>query len=153
MKHWNTQKKVAVVVSLLVVFALAFGIYRVFFHGPDSEGGHNIAVYLEGKPMDVDVFSGELNRYIYKNLENGKYVRNVLDVSPDRVGMFGGILRFEGKDWDRNITITFADQDVQLIRNVVEKSTGLNLRLYITMSWQTKLKNTSGWSITIHGGE
>lgn len=153
MKYWNTRERIVFVAAICVIFALILSVYWTFFSGPDGEGGRNIAVYLEGKPMNVDIFSSELNHYIYKDLENGKLVKNILDVSPERVGAEGGILRIEGKDWDRNITITFEDKDEQFIRNVMEKSTGLNLRLYIDMSWQRKLKNASGWMITIRGGE
>lgn len=153
MEDWNTRTKVLVVASLFVAFAVFVGVYVAFFNGPNKAGGHNIAVYLEGQTTEVDVYSSERGGYLYKNLKNGQDVGNILNLTPDRIGRLGGTLRFESKDWDRSITITFEEQDQQLIRNVIQKSTGLSLRLYIYVSWQNKLSTSSGWSIMIHAGD
>lgn len=150
MEDWNTQTKVLVVASLFVAIAAFITIFILFFNGPNKEGGHNIAVYLDGRPMDVSVYSNELGHYIYKNLKNGQNPENILDLSPNRIGQLGGILRIESPDWDRNIRITFHDADQQFTRNVIDTTTGQPLKLYIRVNWHRKISTKSGWSIMIH---
>lgn len=147
------RKKSLIILSSLIIIAGLIAFYFIFCTGPNKQGGSNIAIYLDGISSTVDVYSYEEERYIFKNLGEGLNEENILVLDHGKIGKVGEILRFESLDWDRTITITFQNKNQQLVRNVIQNSTGKTMRLYIHISWQKKIQTSSGWNIAIHRSE
>lgn len=153
MEDLKLRKKPLIILSSLIIVAALIVLYFVFYTGPNKQGGSNLAISLDGISSPVDVYSFEQERYIFKNLGEGLDAKNILVLDQGKIGKVGEILRFESPDWDRTITITFKDKNQQLVRNVIQNSTGKTMRLYIHISWQKKIQNSSGWNIAIHRSE
>lgn len=153
MNDLKLRKNNLIILSSLIIIAGLLVIYFLFFSGPNKHGGSNIAISLDGISSPVDVYSYEQERYIFKNLGEGMDAENILVLDNGKIGKIGEILRFESPDWDRTITITFQNKNQQLVRNVIENSTGKTMRLYIHISWRKKIQTSSGWSIAIHRSE
>lgn len=150
---YRQSRKKPLYLSSIVTLILLISIYFLFFTGPNKQGGSNIAIYLEGISSPVDVYSFELEKYIFKNLGEGHNDENILILDYGKIGKLGEILRFESPDWDRTVTITFQNKDQQIVRNVIQNSTNKTMRLYMNIRWQKKIQTASGWSIAIHRSE
>ncbi|PWU07196.1 MAG: hypothetical protein C5B43_00740 [Verrucomicrobia bacterium] len=155
MEYLKFQKNPTLLLSSLIVILVLVALFVVFCIGPNKQGGSNIAIYLYDIHSPIDVYSYEQERYIFKNLGPGEGPsnENILVLENGKIGKMGEILRFESPDWDRTITITFQNKNQQIIRNVIENSTGKTMRLYINITWEKKIQTGSGWQIAIHRSE
>lgn len=153
MEDRQSRNKTLVILGSLGALILLIGFYYLFLAGPNKQGGSNLAIYLEGIASPIDVYSYELEKYIFKNLGEGHNDENVLILDHEKIGKMGEILRFESPDWDRTVTITFQNKNQQLVRNVIQNSTNKTMRLYMNIRWQRKIQTGSGWSIAIHRSE
>lgn len=153
MEEQKLRKKPLIILSSLVIIAGLIILYIIFCTGPNKHGGSNMAIDIEGISSPIDVYSYEEERYIFKGLGEGLDTENILVLDHGKIGKVGEILRFESPDWDRTITITFQNKNQQLVRNIIQTSTGKTMRLYIHISWQKKIQTSSGWNIAIHRSE
>lgn len=153
MENWSIRTKILVIASLSAVLAVLLGVYVTLFNGIDKDGGGHIAVYLEGDLKNVDVYSSELGDYIFKELSNRKDEMYFLNLGDDKIGKVGESLYFKAEGWDREVAITFQDEEQQLIRHVIDEATGLPESLYIHVAWENVNNAGGGWAVRMHTGE
>lgn len=153
MKDPKSRNEKLVILGVLASLIILIALYFIFCTGPNKQGSNNIAIYTEGISSPIDVYSFELERFIFKDLGEGHNDENILILDQGKIGKIGEILRFESPDWDRTVTITFQKRNQQLVRNVIQNSTGKTMRLYMNIRWQKKIQTSSGWNIAIHRSE